>query len=581
MISRRLVSGSTLRSAAIALAQCALLLTSACKDDSTAPARADDDNANARVIAVLTCTASASGVSCDDESASSAAPTFDRVIGGQNTYVRLYSSYNYFDSSVNQLYSKVDIINLTDQPLGTTDGVNVDPDGVRVFFHALPTNGVTILNQDGTATFTGSNQPYFQYPQILSSGGSTRGNKTWLFQLPSSSTTFTFQVYVTARQPNEAAPVGKQPSTFASLVSGPSAAHMCGFRANGKLYCWGANNVRQIGDGSYNNNGNVFPTEVIGNITFTTAVRGQASSCGLNASGVAYCWGSNTEGTLGNGTAYSGSTSVPTAVIMPSGITFSSLYGSNNAHCALTASGQGYCWGFGDYDKLGTGTGSVYQPTPMVMPSGESFSTIGMGGNHGCALSTTSNVYCWGYGGDGALGDGSFGSFGTPHLTPSPLGVTFTDIEAAWRTTCGLTTTGTVYCWGYDYEGAVGNGSPGQETVGTPTLVTMPSGVTFTALAAHGNGFCALAATTGRPYCWGSNALGEVGNNTTSTVYQPTGVVMPSGVSFVSIVGGERSNCGLTAGGAAYCWGHNEYGGLGLGSRTPIYSAVPVAVQSP
>ena len=193
------------RSAAILLL--ALLSTAACQDTSAPRSPATD------ALAIITCTGSIEGISCAPaNSARNASSTpdglaLDRVLGGQNTYVQLAVTSNSFNSTTNQLSSGVTVRNLTTQPLGTSDGETPDVNGVRVFFHTQPTNGVTVVNASGSGSFTGSNQPYFRYDEIILPGGVTVTPKTWTFQLPSASTTFTFQVYVVGKQPNESAPV--------------------------------------------------------------------------------------------------------------------------------------------------------------------------------------------------------------------------------------------------------------------------------------------------------------------------------------------------------------------------------------
>ena len=194
--------------------------------DATVPSELDSTAA----LTLISCSGNATELVCSSQPVTDLTTptpdqlTLNRVLGGQNIYVRLAAVSNSFDSGTNRLSSTVTVQNLTDQPLGTADGTTLDANAVRVFFHSPPTNGVTIVNPDGTGSFTASNQPFFRYNEVIPSGATNVMPKTWTFQLPSASTTFTFQVYVTGRQPNESVPVGiagLEPQLVVSGMSDP------------------------------------------------------------------------------------------------------------------------------------------------------------------------------------------------------------------------------------------------------------------------------------------------------------------------------------------------------------------------
>jgi hypothetical protein len=129
------------------------------------------------------------------------------TIGGQGTYVQLASGT--VSTTGDTLSADVTVENLTVHPMATTDGSTAAADGVRVFFHTGPTNGVTVNNADGTGTFTASGQPYHEYSAatgrlggdgVLSSD-ETSSAKTWEFDLNGQSA-FSFSVYVSASLPD-------------------------------------------------------------------------------------------------------------------------------------------------------------------------------------------------------------------------------------------------------------------------------------------------------------------------------------------------------------------------------------------
>ena len=169
-------------------------------------------------------------------------------------------------------------------------------------------------------------------------------------------------------------------------------------------------------------------------------------------------------------------------------------------------------------------------------------------------------------------------------LTPLTVAATATIFHAASVTVgngfaCALTDTGRAFCWGWNYQGQMGNG-----TVGTPVTVPVPvtGGLIFTALAASGTHVCGLTGA-GEVHCWGGNNYGEVGSGTVGpSVPVPTPVQTALRFTQISAegVGPDFSNstCGLTVDGEAWCWGDNAFGQLGNG--TTESSAVPVRVQS-
>jgi len=156
-----------------------------------------------------------------------------------------------------------------------------------------------------------------------------------------------------------------------------------------------------------------------------------------------------------------------------------------------------------------------------------------------------------------------------------PEGVTLAAVAAGMAHTCGVTAAGVAYCWGDNMKGQLGDGTTTARP--TPTLVSAPSGVSFTNLSAGWEHNCGLT-VEGIVYCWGANADGQLGDSTiTWGRPAPAPVVAPAGIRFATLSAGRNYNCGLTADGSAYCWGSNDIGKLGNGERTG-WSTVPVHV---
>jgi alpha-tubulin suppressor-like RCC1 family protein len=140
-------------------------------------------------------------------------------------------------------------------------------------------------------------------------------------------------------------------------------------------------------------------------------------------------------------------------------------------------------------------------------------------------------------------------------------GFTFTAVSDADAQACALTASGAAYCWGWNRYGQLGNGT----TTDSPTPVAVSGGHTFAAVSAGGDDHTCGVTTAGVAYCWGLNNSGQLGAPATDTCTLPLSgnpvpcslrpVAVSGGLSFTAVSAGWDYTCGLTAGGAAYCWG--------------------------
>src|SRR5207245_5107257 len=133
---------------------------------------------------------------------------------------------------------------------------------------------------------------------------------------------------------------------------------------------------------------------------------GAADAWGATVAGAAYCWGDNGFGQLGDGTTTSQSS--PVLVQAPPGVSFAAVTGGVAHTCGVTAAGIAYCWGRNLEGQLGDGTTmNRLTPVPVQAPAGVSFAAVGAGDFHTCGVTATGAAYCWGANGSGQLGDGT------------------------------------------------------------------------------------------------------------------------------------------------------------------------------
>ena len=180
---------------------------------------------------------------------------------------------------------------------------------------------------------------------------------------------------------------------------------------------------------------------------------------------------------------------------------------------------------------------------------------VAAGESHTCAINSAGGVVCWGWNEWGQLGDGTT----TDRSSPVPvvgLASGVTAIAVGGTHTCALAAGGQVMCWGMNADGQLGVGSTVLQLNVPWPVQGLGGGVV--AIAAGGRHTCALASAGGGVLCWGDNALGQIGDGTTTIRRAPTWVSgLTSGVS--AITAGGKHTCARTTGEAAKCWGENTY----------------------
>ncbi|MGZ8379671.1 MAG: RCC1 domain-containing protein [Gemmatirosa sp.] len=246
--------------------------------------------------------------------------------------------------------------------------------------------------------------------------------------------------------------------------------------------------------------------------------------------------------------------------------------------CVVTFGASIYCWGANDRGQLGD-AGTSSRMLPGRVAGDIAFAQVTAGAAHTCALTADGVAYCWGDDALGQLGDA------TRVRRTAPVRVVtserFMTLRAGGTHSCGITTTGDLACWGANDRGQLGDDAPVSGRT-TPTRVRWQQEARPAALtlgAAHG---CALA-SDGRAFCWGANDSGQLGDGSRTSRRAP--VPVSTDARFTTLAAGRAHTCGVTTDARVLCWGSNAERQLGAADRrsaipTPAVAELPTGARA-
>ncbi len=352
---------------------------------------------------------------------------------------------------------------------------------------------------------------------------------------------------------------GWVPQTWVSAGNTSS----CAVKVDGTLWCWGANDVGQLGNGSAA--ASTTPVALLGNNWARVSV-GLSHACGLKRDGSLWCWGNNND--------HQTSSLVTPVLRAPEQVPGSWKWVSAGSKCtlAIAANGTLWAWGINTSGQLGTGdTDSVTHPAQVDTAS---WAMVFAGNGNSCGIQGDGTLWCWGKNGGGQLGTGNSNS----SLVPVKVSASrWASVTVGGLHTCGTQSDGSLWCWGGNAHGQLGMGLVGGNSRLVPTQVP---GTTWKQVFAGNTHTCAVK-TGGSLWCWGEYATGQLGRSGCGTLMdsdcaQPAQV---SGSTWDRIDFYSNNVCGSKADGSVWCWGENNLGQVGNGTTDVV--AAPFKVMAP
>ena len=352
--------------------------------------------------------------------------------------------------------------------------------------------------------------------------------------------------------------------------------HTCARKTDGTLWCWGGNTSGELGNGTRarSESSPVHVAELGSDVVDVAA--GVLHTCARKTDGTLWCWGENSSGQVGDGTMLDEKLSPVGVVAIGSDVARVAV--GNSQTCAVKTDGTLWCWGI---VRAGDGTPLTQHLLPVPLTAlGSEVVEVDID-FHICVRKSDGTLWCWGDNENGENGDGTSESPLLEAAHVAPLGNDVAEVAIGFGHSCARKTDGTLWCWGRNNHGQVGDG-----TAEGPKLQP----VQVAALGNHvvevsaGSGNTCARKTDGTLWCWGKNSVGELGDGTIEGPKLSPVHVAELGSDVVEVAVGSGRTCARKGDGTLWCWGGNELGQLGDGTTEgrpcgdTVCQPAPVAV---
>jgi alpha-tubulin suppressor-like RCC1 family protein len=328
--------------------------------------------------------------------------------------------------------------------------------------------------------------------------------------------------------------------------------HTLAVKEGGTLWAWGNNDDGQLGDSSYTQR--LAPTQIGTDSDWAQVAAGDYHSLAIKEDGTLWAWGSNFDGQIGINSA---DLSISTPTQVGTDEDWAQIAAGADHSLAIKTNGSLWAWGSDNLDQLGFEPGFDNQLTPVQIGATNDWAQVTAGAYHSLAIKTDKTLWAWGSDVLEQLGNGAVTG---NYLVPTQIGtdIDWARVSAGENHTLALKTTGTLWAWGSDGSGQLGNDAAG--SLSTPTQVG--TDVDWSQIAA--GGFHSLAIKTNNSlWTWGDNQFGQLGDSFTTDRQVPTLIGV---ATWTQGAINSYHSLALRSDGTIWGWGDNSSGVLSDGA---------------
>jgi len=330
-----------------------------------------------------------------------------------------------------------------------------------------------------------------------------------------------------------------------------------------RLWAWGANDRGAAGDNTITHRSSPVQT-VAGGTNWRRVEGGLHSTLAIKSDGTLWNWGLNSDGQLADNTVVNKSSPIQT---IAAGNDWKRASSSGWASAAIKGDGTLWCWGYNFFGGIGDGTVARKSSPVQTIAGGTDWKQVSCSGGSTAAIKTNGTLWIWGYNAYGQLGDNTITHKSSPIQTVAG-GTNWMVVSMSEYNTAAIKTDGTLWTWGYNTNGALGDGttinrsSPNQTIAGGNNWKQVSSGSSIAAIK-----------TDGTLWTWGWNAFGQLGDNTTISRSSPVQTIT-GGTNWKQVSTISGTTGAVKIDGTMWMWGANNLGQLGDNTITNRSSPV-------
>jgi alpha-tubulin suppressor-like RCC1 family protein len=300
----------------------------------------------------------------------------------------------------------------------------------------------------------------------------------------------------------------------------------------------------------------------------------------LDNTGAVWSWGADKNGQLGTGsTPRSTYTTTPVQVQFPAGVTIASLPNPmpDGTAMATDTNGDEWGWGYNNSNQLCVRGENITAPVQVPLSN----VTLASGAGDHALYYSNGTLYACGGNAQGDLGTNS----GSTYTKTSPEAVVglptenIMSLTTSYHNSGALMADGSYYDWGFNKNGQLGDGNTKNSS--KPVLVSLPQTATQVSVGGSlaNNGQTIALLSDGSVYMWGNNSYGQLGNGTTTNALTPTAVDIPAGVTFDFVNSGGSTAYAIDTTGNSWAWGQNNLGQIGDGQADSNANSLPISLN--